>query len=182
MAWCPLKQGSLGYDFIDSQCCWTWPFHLLSPSQHLNLAFFMGGVCANVCVCVCVCVCVRVCLCASVSVWVPTRRSPTQSRANPTYREPAVASNATTFFGKKKNLAGFLWGRSLFLDSGGRGRSLGRILTISGAGWEKFENGVQPCGWGASPDIPNPPGLSREVFAVDGRAGLDIPKSSGTVT
>ena len=43
----------------------------------------------------------NVCVCARVSVWVPTRRSPTQSRANPTYREPAVASNATTFFGKK---------------------------------------------------------------------------------
>ena len=49
----------------------------------------------------------------------------------------------------------------------------------TGGGCEKFENGVQPCGWGARPDIPNPPGLSREVFAVDGRAGLDIPNPPG---
>ena len=42
-----------------------------------------------------------VCVCARVSVWAPTRRFSTQSRANPTYREPAMVSSATTFFGKE---------------------------------------------------------------------------------
>ena len=136
--------------------------------------FYGGGGCE--CVCVCACVCVRLCLCGLPHGDLLLRAERTPHTGNLQWRVMPQLSSA------KKCLAGFLWGRSPFLDSGGRGRSLGRILTISGGGWERFENGVQPCGWGASPDIPNPPGLSREVFAMDGRAGLDIPKSSGTVT
>ena len=42
-----------------------------------------------------------------------------------------------------------------------------------------LENGVWPCALGAGHDVPNPPGPSREVLGLDGRARPDTPNPPG---